>query len=217
MCAMLVMPAIAQKKSPSKKSAPPASTAAAPSESPAIKSLPLGSPIPNMGAPLMGIKPGELVTLGQAKTENGLLVMFSCNTCPFVVKSQRRTRDMMELTKTLKVGFVIINSNEAKRSDEDSYDAMRRYALAQQYSVPYLRDDASMMANIFGATRTPEVFLFDGEGKLVYKGAMEDNPSDYVMSRKIFLKDALEAMTSKKPIQIAETKSIGCSIKRMEM
>ena len=205
--AAFIAPAAAQKKAPAPK---PKVVA----EKPAFVSLPIGSSIPNEGAMMEG-KPGQMVSLMQAKTEKGLLVMFSCNTCPYVIKGQKRTTEAMHMAKKLGIGMVILNSNEAQRENEDSQPAMIAYADQQQYSVPYLRDDHSMMANMFGATRTPEVFLFDGNSKLVYKGAMEDNPATPQESKVYYLNEAMKALEEKRPIKNPETKSIGCSIKRM--
>lgn len=184
------------------------------SETSGPTSLAIGSSIPMEGAMLMNVK-GTEVSLNQAKTPKGLLVMFSCNTCPFVIKAQQKTREALGIAKKLEIGVVIINSNQAQRHEEDSREKMLAYADQQGYEAPYVIDEMSEMANAFGATRTPEVFLFDGEGKLVYKGALEDNPAEPEKSTKHFLADAMKAMDQHAKISPAETKSIGCSIKRM--
>lgn len=155
------------------------------------------------------------VSLNEAKTAKGLLVMFSCNTCPYVIKSQERTKEMMDYAMKNGIGMVIVNSNEAKRDEDDSYKAMAKYAKKQGYKVPYLVDEKSQLADAFGATRTPEVFLFNGAGKLVYKGAMEDNPSNPEESKELFLKKAIDNLMAGKAIDPNSTKSIGCTIKRI--
>jgi hypothetical protein len=213
LAATLIVPAAAQKKTSSTTTKTKSTTTTTTTPT-APKSLPLGSTIPAADEPLHGCK-GESTSLNQSKTDKGLLVMFSCNTCPFVIKAQKRTDEAMKLAKTLGIGMVIFNSNEALRTDEDSEPAMVRYADQQGYTVPYVRDDMSAMADKFGATRTPEVYLFDSKGKLVYKGALEDNPADPHESLKLYLRDALNALAAGKPIAVAETKSIGCSIKRL--
>jgi thioredoxin-related protein len=157
---------------------------------------------------------GKDVTLKSATTANGLIVMFSCNTCPYVVKSQERIKETMAYAKEKGIGMVIVNSNDAYRGKDDSYDAMKKYAKAQGYSVPYVVDEKSKVADAFGATRTPEVFLFDKTGTLVYKGAMEDNPTAPAESKSLYLKDAVSKMLTGHAPDPAETKSIGCSIKR---
>jgi thioredoxin-related protein len=178
-----------------------------------IKSLRIGSGIPNEGIMLMSVN-GRPTSLLQAKTDKGLLVMFSCNTCPYVIKGQGRTRDAIAQAKYMGVGMVIINSNEGQRGTDDAPMVMTEYAKEQNYTVPYLVDEQSRMADAFGATRTPEVFLFNGKGKLVYKGAVVDNPAEPEQSTRSYVVDAMQAMTEGKPVKPAETKSIGCSIKR---
>lgn len=178
-----------------------------------IKSIEIGTAIPMANQSMKSVT-GKDVTLSGSKTDKGLIVMFSCNTCPYVVKSQARTKEVMAYAKAKGLGMVIVNSNEAKRSDDDSYKAMEKYAKKQGYNVPYVVDDNSAMANTFGATRTPEVFLFDASGKLVYKGAMEDNPTNPSESQNLFLKDAIDNMLSGNTIDPNSTKSIGCTIKR---
>lgn len=179
-----------------------------------IKSIEIGATIP-MADKVMKSTDGKTITLEKAKTNEGLLVMFSCNTCPYVIKSEARTKEMMAYATEKKIGMVIINSNEAKRSDEDSDKEMAKYAKKMGYKVPYVIDEKSAVADAFGATRTPEVFLFDGNGKLMYKGAMEDNPSNPTESKNMFLKDAIDKMVVGQAPDPNSTKSIGCTIKRM--
>lgn len=179
-----------------------------------IKSIDLGASIP-MGTVKMQSVDKSMVALNDAKTDKGLLVMFSCNTCPYVIKSQERTKEMLAYAKEMGIGVVIINSNEAKRDGDDSYRAMSKYAKAEGYTAPYLVDEKSALADAFGATRTPEVFLFDGNGTLKYKGAMEDNPANPSESEHIFLKDAINQMLAGETPDPGATKSIGCTIKRV--
>ncbi len=178
-----------------------------------IETLNINDPIP-MASVQLKTTSGKTTSLEQNMNKNGLLVMFSCNTCPYVVKSQPRTIEVMKMAEKMNVGMVVLNSNAAQRKDADSYEAMVSYASKQKYTVPYAVDEQNQLADAFGAMHTPEVYLFDAKGKLVYKGAMEDNPSDPVNSKKMFLADAMKNMTAGKEINPAETKSIGCSIKR---
>ena len=157
---------------------------------------------------------GSNTTLKGAAKENGLLVMFSCNTCPFVIKNESITKKTMEYAAAHHIGMVIINSNEAQRGEADSYDAMKKFAKEQGYTVPYVVDENSKLADMFGANHTPEVFLFNKQNKLIYKGAMNDNPSDPTGYKKMYIEDAINAMLAGKPMDPATTKSIGCSIKR---
>lgn len=181
----------------------------------AIKPLPIGAAIPAATVKMQGTD-GKSYTLNDVKSNKGLLVMFSCNTCPYVIKSQQRTMEVMKIAHELNIPMIIVNSNEAQRGEQDSYQAMQEYGKSQGYFAPYALDEKSQLANAFGATRTPEVFLFNGKGKLVYSGAMEDNPSDPANSKQMFLANALKNVNTATPISPATTKSIGCSIKRAE-
>lgn len=182
-------------------------------QQPAIQSIAIGSEMPKADQKMRSVD-GKDISLDQAKSKKGLLVMFSCNTCPYVVKSQARTKEMMSYAMSQGLGMVIVNSNEAQRDNDDSYKDMKAYADKQGYKVPYVVDKGSELANAFGATRTPEVFLFDASGKLVYHGAMEDNPSNPSESKQMFLKAAIDNMLAGKPADPDNTRSIGCSIKR---
>ncbi len=177
--------------------------------------LPLGSPIPSPETKMKDIS-GTDVSLKDAQTSKGLLVMFSCNTCPYVIKNQSRTNEVCKYAQGNGIGVAILNSNEAKRSEDDSYEDMKAYAKAQGYNWYYLVDKNSSLADAFGANRTPECFLFDGNGKLVYHGAIDDSPSDAgAVSRKHLL-SAIDEMNAGKEVSVKQSKSVGCTIKRLQ-
>lgn len=178
-----------------------------------VESIAIGADLPAATEKMRSVD-GKEVTLKGATAKNGLIVMFSCNTCPYVVKSQERTKEIMKFAKEKGVGMVIINSNDAYREKDDSYDAMKKYAKEQGYTAAYVVDEKSKVADAFGANRTPEVFLFDKAGKLVYKGAMEDNPSTPAESKEMYLRDAIIKTMAGLPAEPSTTKSVGCSIKR---
>jgi thiol-disulfide isomerase/thioredoxin len=175
--------------------------------------LPLGSPIPNPGIKLKDIS-GKEVSLSEAKTDKGLLVMFSCNTCPIVKKYQSRTMEVCKHATDNNIGIILLNSNEATRGEGDSFDDMKEYAKQQGYYFNYVLDDNSKMADAFGAIRTPEIFLFDKDGKLVYHGAIDDNSTspDEVTRKHAIL--AIDELATGKEISKKETRSVGCAIKR---
>jgi hypothetical protein len=115
----------------------------------------------------------------------------------------------------LGIGCIIINSNEAQRAEEDSFDQMVKYATTQKYACSYVVDANSKLADAFGATRTPQCFLFNAKG-LLYKGAIDDNVKDATQAKAHYLKDAIEALAKNETPKMQETKSIGCTIKRVE-
>lgn len=158
---------------------------------------------------------GKDITLKSAKTNKGLLVIFSCNTCPYVKLSESRIKDLTDYSLKQGVGCIIINSNEAQRQEEDSFNEMVKYANLQKYTCYYAVDANSKLADAFGATRTPQCFLFNNKG-LIYKGAIDDNVKDPEMVKTHYLKDAIDALLKNETPTLQETKSIGCSIKRLE-
>ena len=179
-----------------------------------IEPLPLGSPIPNPEIKMKDIT-GKEVSLKDAKTSKGLLVMFSCNTCPYVIKNQTRAYEACKYAQGMGIGVAILNSNEAKRGDDDSYDAMKSYGKDQGYNWFYLVDYNSKLADAFGANRTPECFLFNADGKLVYHGAIDDNPQDAASVSRKHLIQAIDETLAGKDVSVKESKSVGCTIKRL--
>jgi glutathione peroxidase-family protein len=175
--------------------------------------LPIGADIPSAEVKMKDVS-GKQLSLKEMKGENGLLVMFSCNTCPFVIKNQERTKAISAFASKNGFGVVIINSNEALRGDEDSYEAMQAYAKSQGYEWNYVIDEESKMADAFGANRTPECFLFDANSKLAYHGAIDDNPQDASKVQRNHLKEAISELVYNKEVSVKETRSVGCTIKR---
>ena len=179
-----------------------------------VSELPIGANLPKADVKMQDVS-GKEITLKQAMKSNGLLVMFSCNTCPYVIKNQERTLEAGNYAADKKIGVVLVNSNEAFRGDEDSYEAMKAYAKSQGYKWYYTVDKNSEIADAFGANRTPECFLFDKSGKLVYHGAIDDNPSAAAAVSRKHLKEAIDEMTAGKDISVKTSRSVGCSIKRL--
>lgn len=175
--------------------------------------LEIGAMLPKADLKLKDIS-GKEITLKSSIRENGLLVMFSCNTCPVVVANQDRTKEICTYAAGNKVGVVVLNSNEANRSGSESLDAMKRYASSQKYTWIYAEDKNSELADAFGANRTPECYLFDKAGKLVYHGAIDDNPQDESSVNRRHLKEAINEMASGKDVSVKKTRSVGCGIKR---
>lgn len=180
------------------------------------KSIPINEPLPEGEYHLLNVMEGNIeVRLDQLAEEKALLVIFTCNTCPFVIKNIERTRDILEYAQEQEINVALINSNEAQRDDADSQEKMMEFGTQQNYPN-YIIDEGSMVADLFGASHTPEVFLFNKERILVYKGAMDDSPSDPKSAKKIYLKEAIKSLKNESDIKIKETKSIGCSIKRIK-
>jgi peroxiredoxin len=145
---------------------------------------------------------GITSSLNDLKSDNGLVVIFSCNTCPYVLAWEDRYNTVNAWAKSNKVGLAVLNSNHLKRDSDDSLEAMKKHATEKGYQFPYLLDDESLIANAVGAQTTPHVFVFD------------DNFKDQKAVEKNYLKDAVQSLSAGKSPTLAETKPLGCSIKR---
>ena len=175
--------------------------------------LKIGSEIPLANIKMMDIT-GKKVSLNDVKMENGLLVNFSCNTCPWVVAWQDRYNDLSDLSLANKIGFITINPNSRNREKiGEGIDDMKEFSNKYDHHFLYTIDKESKLARAFGATSTPHIYLFNGDGKLVYRGAIDDNARRPKKVKKTYLIDAIKAVGKDKSIKISETKALGCSIK----
>lgn len=179
-----------------------------------ITPIELGTAIPNADKKMENVSDGKWISINDSKKANGVLVIFSCNTCPYVIAQESRILNIQNQASRMQIGVVMINSNEDKRTSDDSRDAMKQYASDQKYTAPYVIDSLSQMADAFGATRTPECFLFDKDGKLVYRGSIDDSPKDEKAVKNHFLMDAMAAVSHNKPVAVGTSVSSGCTIKR---
>jgi peroxiredoxin len=174
--------------------------------------LALGAAAPMTDTKMMNVD-GKEVAIADVKGKNGTLVIFSCNACPYAKAWEERIVTLGNEFAKRGVGVIMINSNDPNVAADDSYDVMKQRAESRAMQFPYVVDATSDVARAYGATRTPEAFLFDKKGKLVYHGAIDDNSRDASAVKATYLKDALTAVAAGKKIKTTETKSIGCSIK----
>ena len=157
--------------------------------------LAIGEPAPMTAAPLLATDGSQLTLTGLAK-ENGLLVIFSCNTCPFVVGNGTKTEGwegryngIADMAESLGIGMVLVNSNQAKREGDDSLPEMKKRAMDMEYKAPYVVDDGSKLSIDDNVNRAGEV-------------------------KERYLEMAMTRMAEGKKIKTPETKAVGCSIKR---
>ena len=176
------------------------------------KELDLGSILP-LGDIKMADISGKDVSLNDAKGKNGLLVIFSCNTCPWVIAWEDRYVELADTYKDKGVGIVAINSNEKQFDTVDSMEEMQAHAKEQGYNFYYTMDNGSKLASEFGATRTPHIYLFDNKDKLVYRGAIDDNARKPDLVENTYLADAIDNMLAGNTIDPTATKALGCAIK----
>ncbi len=176
--------------------------------------LPIGAKAPMTDVGLMDVS-GTEVTLAETAGETGLLVVFSCNSCPWVKKWEDRYLTISRLARDSGVGMIALNSNEKDREDTESLEAMKVRAEEQGYDFRYVVDKDHKLADAYGASRTPDVFLFDSSMQLVYRGAIDDNARSAADVEEAYLTNAIQSLAAGSQIEPEVTKSIGCTIKRL--
>ena len=174
--------------------------------------LEIGSTMPLKDLELADIS-GKNITLANAKGDAGTLVVFSCNTCPWVIRWEDRYVSLANTYAQKGIGMVVVNSNAARFGGEDSLEEMVEHAKNNGYNFPYAQDPESELASAFGATKTPHIYLFNGDDKLVYRGAIDDNAKNAKKVDVPFLANAIDALLAGNPINPQTTKALGCSIK----
>lgn len=160
---------------------------------------------------------GKTVSLSDYKDAKGVIVIFTCNHCPYAVQYEDR---IIALNKNLKSkGFpvVAINPNDASKYPADNFDGMVKRAKDKGFTFPYLHDDTQNIAKAYGATRTPHVFLLqkgnDGKFKVAYIGAIDNDTEDVNPDKTKYVENAVTALSSGKTPDPSSTKAIGCTIK----
>ncbi len=174
--------------------------------------LELGTPIPDFA--LRSAVDGSTVTPQDFAGKQALLVMFICNHCPFVkhVKDELTRLGRDYLSKD--VGIVAINSNDVAQYPDDSPENMKRLAAGEGWQFPFLFDETQEVARAFKAACTPDFFLFDGAGKLVYRGQLDPSrPGNDVPVTGADLRAALDAVLAGQPVPAEQVPSLGCNIK----
>lgn len=159
---------------------------------------------------------GNMVSLSDFKDAKGVILTFTCNTCPYAIAYQDRLIAIDKKYKELGYPVVAINPNDPEVKPGDSPEAMHERAHEKGYTFPYLFDDGQKVYPEYGATRTPHIFLLENEEEefiVKYIGAIDDNYADASAVKETYLEDAIDALLSGNSPQTAETKAIGCSIK----
>jgi peroxiredoxin len=186
--------------------------AAGPARADAGKPLALGATAP-LATTKMKSTDGKLVSIADSKGAKGTLVVFTCNNCPFAKAWEERIVDLGNSYARKGVGVLLVNANDPSVARADTFDLIQARAKERGMQFPYAVDEGSSVARAFGASVTPEAFLFDKGGKLVYHGTIDDNHAAPDKVSKRYLKDALDAVLTGKTPPVAETKSLGCGIK----
>ena len=176
------------------------------------KPLAIGTALPKSNQVLKSVD-GKDLRLSDAAGEKGTLIIFTCNHCPFVKAWDARIAALANAAKLKGIGVLALNPNDPKTFGDDDFKTMQARAKELALQYPYAVDAKSALAKTFGATRTPEIFLFDAKRSLVYHGTIDDNSRDASAVKKHYLKDAIEALLQGQKPNPAQTKALGCSIK----
>ena len=174
--------------------------------------LEIGSGMPGMNYKLKDIS-GNTTTLADVKGNKGTLVIFSCNTCPWVIRWEDRYVSIAEEYTPKGIGVIAVNSNAGRFDGDDSLEEMVKHAKKNDYNFPYAQDPRSQLASKFGATKTPHIYLFDNNDVLVYRGAIDDNARDARSVDEPYLANAIDQLIAGTPIGKPISKASGCGIK----
>lgn len=171
--------------------------------------LALGAEAPSFD--LRGVD-GRSHSLADYGQEPLVALIQSCNHCPYVRAWEQRMVAIQRDYADRGVRLVAVSSNDAESHPEDSFEEMRTRAQREGFNFDYLYDEDQSLARALGAERTPEVFLFDRERRLVYHGAIDDSRDENAVS-KTYLRDAIEAALAGKAPEVGETPAVGCTVK----
>lgn len=177
--------------------------------------LQIGEPLPMSGVKMENVYEKK-VTLSNLKSKNGLMVVFTSNKCPFIKTMEKEFGNLYAIADKNGIKMVLVNSNEKYRNTGESEKESEKNNLEEGYDfIPYIIDKDSKFADALGANTTPEVYIFDKENKLIYRGAIDDRyeNSDPIVTKK-YVEIAIEQYANNKKITPSETRNIGCSIKR---
>ena len=141
-----------------------------------------------------------------------LVVIFTCNHCPYAKAVEDRLIDLAN-NYASNVEFVLISSNDAENYPADSPEKMAEQAKNKNYPFPYLFDETQEVANAYSAVCTPDIFLYDSERKLKYRGRLDDNWQNADQVKREELKMAIDAILSNREVDFEQIPSMGCNIK----
>lgn len=174
--------------------------------------LDLNTKMPEQDLTLLNIN-GEQLSLNDIKGDKGTVVIFSSNTCPWVIRWEDRYVKIANKFADKGISVIAVNSNSARFNGQESLQNMKRHSNEKKYNFPYVQDTNSILARAFGATKTPHVYLFNQNERLVFKGAIDDNAEDSNKVNYPYLIDAITQMLNGEDIKKPISKAMGCSIK----
>ena len=156
---------------------------------------------------------GKNYSLNAFCEKSVLVIIFSCNHCPYVKAYEDRMIALQSEFQDKGVTFVAINANETELHPEDTFEKMVIRAGEKKFNFPYLRDEDQKVAEAYGAQYTPEIFLLDSKRTLQYTGKIDDNWQNPNEVKVRYLRDAIVATLAGLPMGSPETHAVGCTIK----
>lgn len=178
----------------------------------ASKMIPLGSTAPAFSLP--DTVSGQTLSLKALQSDKATVVMFICNHCPYVKHVQTQLVRLANDYQPKGVSFIAISSNDVSDYPEDSPANMKAVAEREGYPFPYLYDESQDVARAYSAVCTPDIFIYDDEMKLVYRGQLDDSrPGNDIPVTGNDVRLALDNLLAGKPVDPNQRPSIGCSIK----
>jgi peroxiredoxin len=170
----------------------------------------MGAKAPDFNLP--GVD-GKSYSLKSFEGKKLLVVVFSCNHCPFVIGSEERIKAFCRDYAPKGLAMIAINSNETVNHPGDSFENMVLRAKERGFAFPYVRDESQDVARAYGALRTPHFYVFDSQRLLRYTGRMDDNPRQSGKETTHELRDAVEALLAGAEAPVKATNPIGCNVK----
>lgn len=176
----------------------------------ATNNLNIGSKAPDFN---LTATDGKNYSLSSFEDKEALIVIFSCNHCPYVQAYEDRIKKLQDDYKEKGIIVIALNPNEDVNYPDDSFENMKERAAEQNFNFLYLRDEDQSVARAYDATHTPEIFLFDKNRRLAFHGKIDDNWQDPTKVQNHYLRNALDELLEGKEISVPETFTIGCTIK----
>ncbi len=173
------------------------------------RELPIGAVAPDFN--LKGTD-GEMHSLTGHTGDRGTAVIFTCNQCPFSMGYEDRLIDLARTYQPRGIGFIAINSNDPGIVPGDGFEFMVKRAAEKEFPFPYVVDRSQAIAAAYGARVTPHIFLLDADGRLAYRGRIDDSLKEEEVTSRDF-RAALAALVRGTQVPVAETRAFGCSIK----